>query len=92
MKSVVRGMGRIGFRNVVTGCVLGILGVLGSEAVAAEKPWKHGDLQVSANQRYLVHEDGTPFFWLGDTGWLLPERLDRDEAAFYLRRTYRCRL
>lgn len=87
MKSVVRGMGRIGFRNVVTGCVLGILGVLGSEAVAAEKPWKHGDLQVSANQRYLVHEDGTPFFWLGDTGWLLPERLDRDEAAFYLRRT-----
>lgn len=54
---------------------------------AAEKPWKHGALKVSANQKYLLHEDGTPFFWLGDTGWLLPQRLDRDEAEYYLRRT-----
>lgn len=47
-------------------------------------PWQHGPLQVSANSRYLQHADGTPFFWLGDTGWLLPERLNRDEAAYYL--------
>lgn len=56
-------------------------------AAAAEKPWAHGHLKVSDNSRYLVHEDGTPFFWLGDTGWLLPERLDRDEADYYLQRT-----
>lgn len=42
------------------------------------------DLQVSANQRFLQHADGTPFFWLGDTGWLLPTKLDRDEAKLYL--------
>lgn len=54
---------------------------------AAEKPWSHGALKVSDNHRYLMHEDGTPFFWLGDTGWLLPQRLDRDEAEFYLRKT-----
>lgn len=48
------------------------------------KPWEHGNLKVSDEQRYLVHEDGTPFFWLGDTGWLLPKRLDQDEAAYYL--------
>lgn len=51
---------------------------------AAEKPWVHGDLKVSGSGLYLQHEDGTPFFWLGDTGWLLPERLDRDEADHYL--------
>lgn len=53
---------------------------------AAEKPWNHGDLQVSSNHLYLCHEDGKPFFWLGDTGWLMPERLDRDEVAYYLKR------
>lgn len=47
-------------------------------------PWQNGALQVSANARYLQHTDGTPFFWLGDTGWLLPERLNRDEAEYYL--------
>lgn len=31
-----------------------------------------------------MNADGTPFFWLGDTGWLLPEKLNRDEAAYYL--------
>ena len=48
------------------------------------KPWTNGKLKVSANQRYLVHENGTPFFWLGNTAWLLPERLNRDEVEFYL--------
>ena len=55
-------------------------------SVAVVKPWSHGRLQVSANSTYLCHEDGEPFFWLGDTGWLLPERLGRDEAAYYLKR------
>ena len=54
---------------------------------AAEWPWSHGDLRVSDNGLYLQHEDGTPFFWLGDTGWLLPQRLDRDEAQHYLEQT-----
>ena len=51
-----------------------------------ETPWKNGKLQVSDNNRYLVHENGKPFFWLGDTGWLMPERLNRDEVNFYLNR------
>ena len=54
---------------------------------AADEPWNHGALRVSDNRRFLCHADGEPFFWLGDTGWLLPERLDRDEAAYYLKRT-----
>lgn len=55
--------------------------------IAKEKPWAHGDLKISDNGLYLQHDDGAPFFWLGDTGWLLPERLDRDEADFYLSET-----
>ena len=57
-----------------------------SISLFAAKPWDNGKLVVSENHRYLQHENGTPFFWLGDTGWLLPERLDRDGAEFYLDR------
>jgi Protein of unknown function (DUF4038)/Putative collagen-binding domain of a collagenase len=48
-------------------------------------PVLHGRLKVSDNQRYLVHEDGTPFYWLGDTAWELFHRLTREEAERYLR-------
>ena len=47
-------------------------------------PWQNGKLKVSDNGRYLQHENGTPFFWMGETGWLLPEKLNRDEASYYL--------
>ncbi len=39
---------------------------------------------VSDNRRYLL-KDGKPFFWLGDTGWELFHRLNRDEADRYLK-------
>ncbi|MBP5340240.1 MAG: glycoside hydrolase family 140 protein [Prevotella sp.] len=51
---------------------------------AAKKPWENGRLTVRG--QYLVHENGTPFFWLGNTAWLLPERLNRDEVEFFLTR------
>ena len=41
-------------------------------------------LRVSENRRFLVHEDGRPFFYLGDTAWELFHRLDREEAERYL--------
>jgi hypothetical protein len=46
--------------------------------------WHHGRLQPSANAHYLQYEDGTPFFWLGDTGWELFCRLTLPEIKFYL--------
>ena len=55
-------------------------------AQADNKPWDNGKLKVSDNQRYLQFENGQPFFWQGETGWLLPERLDRAEAEWYLQR------
>ena len=42
-------------------------------------------LRVSDNGRFLVRGDGSPFFFLADTGWTLLHRLDRDETDHYLR-------
>ncbi len=52
----------------------------------AQKPFANGPLKISDNKRYLVHSDGTPFFYLGDTAWELFHRLNRDEADRYLKR------
>src|SRR5688572_14505481 len=41
-------------------------------------------LRISANKRFFTDEKGAPFFWLGDTGWLLFAKLNREEAARYL--------
>ncbi|EPX57642.1 hypothetical protein D187_004781 [Cystobacter fuscus DSM 2262] len=43
-------------------------------------------LRVSANSRYLVKDDGSPFFYLGDTAWELFHRLNRSEAVTYLQK------
>ena len=47
----------------------------------SQLPW----LKVSENQRFLAVENGEPFFWLGDTGWLLFSKLTRQEAEKYLK-------
>jgi hypothetical protein len=41
-------------------------------------------IQVSSDGRYLVTEDGKPFFWLTDTAWEFFHRLDREQAMVYL--------
>jgi len=58
---------------------------------AQENPWKglstdmsHGRLKVSENKRFLVYEDGMPFYYLGDTGWELFHRLNKQETEKYL--------
>lgn len=56
-----------------------------------DNPWEgessdftHGKLKVSENGRFLIHEDGTPFFYLADTGWELFHRLNKEETERYL--------
>lgn len=45
---------------------------------------KTGKLKISANKRFFTDANGNPFFWLGDTGWLLFGKLTREEAVKYL--------
>jgi hypothetical protein len=42
-------------------------------------------LKVSPNGRYFVDQDSKPFFYLGDTCWLLFQRLTRQEVDDYLK-------
>ena len=48
------------------------------------EPFRHGDLRVSSNGHYLIHEDGTPFFYMADTAWELFGRTTREQAERYL--------
>jgi len=41
-------------------------------------------LKVSSNGRFFQTTEGKPFFWLGDTGWLLFVKCNREEAIQYL--------
>jgi len=41
-------------------------------------------LSISANRRYFVKADGTPFIWLADTAWTMPQRLKWDDVKFYM--------
>jgi hypothetical protein len=70
---------------------LAALPMLASAADHRGPSWdfRHGPLKVSEDRRFLVHADGTPFFYLGDTAWELFHRLDRDDAARYLERRRR---
>lgn len=52
----------------------GLHGIEGCFKVGAYKGknplFKHGPVQVAADKRHFEHQDGTPFFWLGDTWWM----------------------
>jgi len=50
----------------------------------AHFPWDNGRLVVSENGRFLQHENGKPFFWQGDTAWLLFQKLNHSEVETYL--------
>lgn len=41
-------------------------------------------IQVASNKHFFQTSDGKPFFWLGDTGWLLFVKMNRDEIVQYL--------
>lgn len=45
-------------------------------------PWENGRLAVSGNGRYL-RNGSVPFFWLGDTAWLLFHQLTTEETRNY---------
>jgi hypothetical protein len=49
-----------------------------------KKCWDNGELRVSCNKKYLENGD-KPFFWLGDTAWLLFQRLNKEESYSFLK-------
>ena len=61
-----------------------LLAILFSPYVFTQSLFNHGRLQVTKDGHYLQFADGTPFFWLGDTGWGLFHRLTLAEIKQYL--------
>lgn len=47
--------------------------------------FRHGELRLSGNKRYIEHTDGTPFFWLADTVWCGPLFADLDDWNIFLK-------
>src|SRR3954470_15498196 len=59
-------------------CLVGLLAAYLFVPVSAQ-------IKVSDNHRFLVRDNGQPFFYLGDTAWELFHRLNREEADRYLK-------
>jgi len=57
--------------------------------MTAQSTFRHSvkdlKLKVSPNGRYFVDQNSKPFFYLGDTAWLLFQRLNREEVDEYLK-------
>jgi Protein of unknown function (DUF4038)/Putative collagen-binding domain of a collagenase len=52
--------------------------------LVSQTGWQHGRIRVTADGHYLEYADGTPFFWLGDTGWQLFHKLKKEAIERYL--------
>jgi hypothetical protein len=53
--------------------------------LAPPRSVKNLKLKVSPNGRYFTDQDGKPFFYLGDTCWLLFQRANHEELDEYLK-------
>src|SRR6476646_10288876 len=73
-------------RRIIAAALLAASLFGGSSAGGAQRtaPRPLQRLRVSESGRFLVTEDGRPFFYLGDTAWELFHRLTREEAVRYL--------
>jgi hypothetical protein len=66
----------------------GVRGQPGSTAVMPLLPRssvKGLRLKAGRNGRYLIDQNDKPFFYLGDTVWLIFQRLNKDEVEEYLK-------
>lgn len=43
-------------------------------------------LHISKNNRYFSNENDTPFIWIADTAWTMPQRLKWDDVDYYMKK------
>ncbi len=68
--------------SIILWALMLILASCSNDIKQDEAEWR--SIQVSENGRFFQYENGNPFFWLGDTGWLIFKKLNREEAKQYL--------
>jgi hypothetical protein len=53
------------------------------------KQWDNGRLKVASNNHLLVHENGAPFLWVGNTAWEMIHFSKREEVATFMENRHR---
>ena len=48
------------------------------------RQWDNGKLTVSADKHFIVHENGKPFYWIGNTAWEMTHFSKREEVDMFL--------
>jgi hypothetical protein len=46
--------------------------------------YRRGFLRVSDDRRHIAYGDGTPFLWIGDTAWAVPQKASDEEWEAYI--------
>src|SRR5512142_3134878 len=77
-------LGLIALSPITMALLMAAPGSASTPEAAPARSVKNLKLKVSANGRYFVDQDGKPFFYLGDTCWLLFQRPNREELDEYL--------
>ena len=83
-------VGKYTFRSVCTDPedkgLHGITGELEIDPYTGNNPlYKYGQIRVMPDGKHLMHEDGKPFLWLGDTWWMVfSERINNTDEINYL--------
>ncbi len=60
----------------------GLLFLFAYSCTPVERPLER--MQASENGHYLLNHNGQPFYWIGDTGWAMFQRLSREQVDQYL--------
>ncbi len=88
MKTAEKVVASIGLRALCLPAIVLLIVVCGN-AAAADAASAHSvkdlKLKVSPNGRYFVDQEGKPFFYLGDTCWLVFQRPNQAEVDEYLK-------
>ncbi len=56
--------------------------IIGTPNTGSTELDRHGFVKVSENGRYFVYDDGTPFYWLGDTNWQAPNYVSLTQCNY----------
>ncbi len=65
-------------------CYLILIYFFGENVLFGQNLLLKPHLSISENERYLVDQQGKPFFWLGGTVWGMSEWMTREEIDLYL--------
>src|SRR5437879_10925622 len=85
MKTPTRLIGLRALCPLGTALLITVCGNAATPNVAPASSVKNLKLKISPNGRYFVDQSGKPFFYLGDTCWLLFQRLNHEEVDEYLK-------